>query len=284
MSLIGMSNTLKGSLGFKGEKGDSAYAIALRNGFIGTEQDWLATLGTSSHFKEDSIIHTATANQTSFSIPSNYTSNSFIDVYINGLRLNSNEYSIDTNSKKINLIGIVLEAGAIVEIVVLTMSTNSLPIIETVNANSTNEEAAGAKAVYDYVQKEKTSLQNNINTLEDSMESLKNNTIAELTTKLDSSNIAVVTGSTAAIVSGGTLAVDINYPNGFTKANTVIIGKMTSSNNVYYDEADLEDTTNGYPTIRRVALTDDVIRVWIKNTNNSQARIGHYKITLMKVD
>lgn len=270
---------LRGSLGFKGEKGDSAYAIALKNGFIGTEQDWLATLGTSSHFEESSIIHTATANQTSFNLPDNYTSNSFIDVYVNGLRLNSNEYSI--GSDKINLNGIVLNAGAIVEIVVLTMSTNSLPIIETINSNSTNEEAVGAKAVYDYVETKKTDLQN---TLEDSIESLKNNIISELTTKLDSSNIKVVTGSTAAIASGGTATVDINYPNGFTKANTVIIGKMTSSNNVYYDEADLEDTTNGYPTIRRVALTDDVIRVWIKNTNNTQARVGHYKITIMKVD
>lgn len=284
MSLIGMSNTLKGSLGFKGEKGDSAYATALKHGFIGTEQDWLATLGTSSHFTEDSIIHTATANQTSFNLPDNYTSNSFIDVYINGLRLNSNEYSIDVNSKKINLIDIVLNAGAIVEIVVLTMSTNSLPIIETISVTSTNEEAAGAKAVYNYVQTEKAALQNNINTLEDSVENLKNNVVAELETKLDGSNIKVVTGSTAAIASGGTTTVDIDYPNGFTKANTVIIGKMTSSNNVYYDEADLEDTTNGYPTIRRVALTDDVIRVWIKNTNNTQARVGHYKITLMKVD
>ena len=275
MSLIGMSNTLKGSLGFKGEQGDSAYATALKNGFIGTEQDWLATLGTSSHFTEDSIIHTATANQTSFALPENYTSNSFIDVYVNGLRLNSNEYSI--GSEKINLIGITLNAGAIVEIVVLTMSTNALPIIETIKSDSTNEEAAGAKAVYDYVQ-------NKVNTLEDSIEGLKNNVISELDTKLDSSNIKVVTGSTAAIASGETLTVDISYPNGFTKANTVIIGKMTSSNNAYYDEADLEDTTNGYPTIRRIALTDDVIRVWIKNTNNTQARVGHYKITLMKVD
>ena len=278
MSLVGMINTLKGSVGFKGEKGDSAYMSALRHGFIGTEQDWLATLGTSSHYQEDSIIHTATANQTSFALPDNYTSNSFIDVYVNGLRLNSNEYSI--GSDKINLNGIVLNAGAIVEIVVLTMSTNALPIIETIKSDSTNEEAAGAKAVYDYVETKKTDLQN---TLEDSIESLKNNVISELDTKLDSSNIKVVTGSTAAIASGGTLAVDINYPSGFTKANTVIIGKMTSSNNVYYDEADLEDTTNGYPTIRRVALTDSAIRVWIKNTNNSEARVGHYKITLMRI-
>ena len=273
MSLVGMSNTLKGSVGFKGEKGDSAYMSAVKHGFIGTEQDWLATLGTSSHFQEDSIIHTATANQTNFDLPSNYTSNSFIDVYVNGLRLNSNEFSI--GSDKITLNGIVLNAGAIVEIVVLTMSTNALPIIETIKSDSTNEEAAGAKAVYDYVQ-------NKVNTLEDSIESLKNNVISEIDTKIDSSNIKVVTGSTAAIASGGTLAVDINYPSGFTKANTVIIGKMTSSNNVYYDEADVEDTANGYPTIRRVALTDSAIRVWIKNTNNTEARIGHYKITLMR--
>ena len=47
-----MSDILKGKLGWKGERGYSAYEIAVQNGYEGTEQDWLATLGTSSHFDE----------------------------------------------------------------------------------------------------------------------------------------------------------------------------------------------------------------------------------------
>lgn len=40
-----MDNFLKGKLGWKGERGYSAYEIAVQNGFIGSEQDWLDTIG-----------------------------------------------------------------------------------------------------------------------------------------------------------------------------------------------------------------------------------------------
>ena len=38
------NNYLRGVLGFKGERGFSAYEIAVQNGFIGSEKQWLATL------------------------------------------------------------------------------------------------------------------------------------------------------------------------------------------------------------------------------------------------
>jgi len=281
MSLIGMSNTLRGSLAWKGARGYSAYEIAVQNGFIGTEKDWLATLGTSSHFNEDSIIHTSTAGQTSFDLPSNYTSNSFIDVYVNGLRLHSNEYTIDLSAKKINLVGVTLTAGQTVEIVVLTMSTNSLPIIETINAASTNEEAAGAKAVYDIVAEVRDEIQDTKNTLNDTIEQTKQNLDAE---KLNISDIQVLTGVVSNIASGTTKTTDILYPEGFTKTNTVILGKMCSSNNNYYDNVSLEMTTSGFPSITMVALTDTGIRVWIKNLNNTTAYNGYYKITIMRTN
>ena len=44
--LIGQDTNLKGSLGYKGERGYSAYEIAVQNGFSGTEEEWLETLGT----------------------------------------------------------------------------------------------------------------------------------------------------------------------------------------------------------------------------------------------
>ena len=47
--LIGQDTNLKGSLGYKGERGYSAYEIAVQNGFLGTEEEWLETLGTLDH-------------------------------------------------------------------------------------------------------------------------------------------------------------------------------------------------------------------------------------------
>lgn len=291
-----MEENLRGVLGFKGEKGDSAYQVAKNNGFIGTEQDWLATLGTSSHFNEESIIHTSTAGQTSFSLPDSYTSNSFIDVYVNGLRLNSNEYTINTSTKKINLVGVTLTAGQAVEIVVLTMSTNALPIGETISSGSTNTVAAGTKAVYDYVQTElgkveneisaeisvvNNKITNNVNTINDSIEQLSNNMDAE---KFNKSNIVTLTGSIQNIASGETKSASINYPTGFTKANTLIISKMCSSGNNYYDVTDVTMTTNGYPTISLMSLTDSAINIGMKNTNNTTTFTGHYKITIMRLD
>lgn len=295
-----MENALRGVLVYKGERGYSAYESAVLNGFIGTEQDWLATLGTASHFKEESVIHTSTASQTSFTLPSSYTSNSFIDVYVNGLRLNSNEFTIDTSNKKINLVGVTLTAGQSVEIVVLTMSTNSLPIAETINSQATNETAPGTKAVYDLVNPISTSLNstktslnttnanvvtltNKVNTLESNTNTKINTINTTMATKLDTANIKTLTGSIASIGAGATKTVDISYPSGFTKDNTIIISKMSSNNNVYYDNLSLEDTASGYPTISMVALTDSTIRVWMKNNNASEARIGYYKIAVMKV-
>jgi hypothetical protein len=294
-----MEEYLRGVLGFKGERGYSAYETAVLNGFIGTEQDWLATLGTSSHFNEESIIHTSTAGQTSFNLPSSYTNNSFIDVYVNGLRLNSGEYTINTSTKKINLVGVTLTANQTVEIVVLTMSTNSLPIAETINGESTNKIAAGSKAVYDYVQNEANKLEskidtfedeistvnnkitNNVNTINDSIEQLSNNIDAE---KFNKSNIQTLTGSIQNIASGETKSASISYPSGFTKANTLIISKMVSSGNNYYDVTDATMTTNGYPTITLMSLTDSAINIGMKNTNNTTAFTGHYKITIMRID
>lgn len=311
MSLIGSNPTLKGNIAWKGEKGDSAYQVAIENGFVGTEQDWLGTLGTSSHFNEESIIHISTAGQTSFNLPSSYTSNSFIDVYVNGLRLNSNEYTINTSTKKIILVGVTLTAGQAVEIVVLTMSTNSLPIAETISEESTNATAAGTKAVHDYVKSEldrlgvnelnsemstlnnevttlnnnvttlDNKITNNVNTINDTIEQLSNNVDAE---KFNKSNIVTLTGSIQNIASGETKSASMSYPSGFNKSNTLIISKMVSSGNNYYDVTDVTMTTNGYPTITLMSLTDTAINIGMKNTHNTSAFTGHYKITIMRND
>lgn len=143
-----MEEMLRGVLGFKGERGFSAYEIAVQNGFTGSESDWLASIGKTSKFTITKQIYISEVNQTQFNIPSSYNENSFIDIYIDGLRLTANEYTLNTTTNKIVMTNALIE-GAEVEVVILSMETNSLPIVSTINENSTYTTAASAKAVYD---------------------------------------------------------------------------------------------------------------------------------------
>lgn len=254
---------LTGTVGFKGERGYSAYDIAVKNGFVGTEKDWLATLGTTNYVGETKATFIGSQGQKEFGLPTNYTSESVLEVYIEGERLNANEYTLNSTNRTLTLTNAISVNGTTVEIVLLAMASFELPIVETINSSSTNETVPATKAVYNFVN-------TSVNT--------------SAATKLNKSNIQTITGQLSGIGAGATLTTDIDYPSGFTKSNTLIVGKMTSSNNVYYDSVDLTDTTNGFPKISMVALMDTGIRVWIKNTNTSEARIGHYKITIMKAD
>lgn len=83
---------------------------------------------------------------------------------------------------------------------------------------------------------------------------------------------------------GETKLANIPYPAGFTQANTVILGKMISSANNYYDTPSSVETQNGFVNIIMIALTEEYVRVWFKNIDADEALIGHYKITLMRVD
>lgn len=259
MALIGTESNLKGTVGFKGEKGDSAYQVAVKNGFIGTEKDWLATLGTTNYVGETKATFIGSQGQKDFGLPTGYTSESVVEVYIEGERLNANEYTINSSNRILTLTNAISVNGTTVEIVLLAMASYELPIVETINSSSTNETVPGTKSVYSFV----------------------NTSIAP---KLNKSNIYVLTGQVSGIGAGATSIEDISYPSGFNKSNTLIIGKMTSSNNVYYDSVDILDTVSGFPKIVTVALMDSGIRIWLKNTNTSEARVGHYKITLMRID
>jgi hypothetical protein len=75
-------------------------------------------------------------------IPDTYTSNSMIEVYINGFKVEHERLGINAMNETIYINGITVESGSTVELVVLTMSTNNLPIVETLNSSSTNEEAS----------------------------------------------------------------------------------------------------------------------------------------------
>lgn len=169
----------------------------------------------------------------------------------------------------------------------------------------------GAKATYDYVQSEKKSTLNTVDTriatakselnekidsdiataktalskeIDTDVAALKADTATKLATKLDTAKIKVLTGQTTGINPGETKQANIPYPSGFSQANTVILSKMISSNNVYYDTPSSEETANGFVNITMIALMENNIRVWFKNIDADTALIGHYKITLMRVD
>lgn len=282
-----MANTyLKGVLGFKGERGYSAYEIAVKEGFKGTEHDWLATIGQTSVFDTNRTLYTTTtANESIFDLPSAYLGSdySFISVFINGISLSQNAYTVNDETKKVTLTNPLEKIGTEVEIVCSTISTNALPIVETIDSESTNETTPGTKAVYDYVgtvKKDIEDLQSDTTTLFAETTTLG----AGVNTKFDKANIQIVTGSKSNILAGATEMVDVNYPSGFTKSNTLIISKMVSSNNNYYDTSDMTDTVSGFPVIKQMALIDSGIRIWLKNNNTSEAKTGYFKLALLKVN
>lgn len=138
-------NEARGIVGFVGERGYSAYEIAVQNGFIGTEQDWLATLGTSTHFIQTKSMYTTSAEEGTHALPETYTSNSFLDIYVDGKHLALDKYSISDGNIHYSP---SLPASSTVELVVTTASTNNLPIVNTIDENSTDDTAPSAKAVY----------------------------------------------------------------------------------------------------------------------------------------
>ena len=156
----------------------------------------------------------------------------------------------------------------------------------------------GAKAVYDFVKAEsatlnqsinntKTSLNNtntNVVTLTNKVNTLESNTNKNLATKVDNDRIKVLTGETLGINPGESKVANIPYPAGFTQSNTIILGKMVSSANNYYDSPSTELTQNGFVNISMISLTADYVKVWFKNIDADEALIGHYKITLLRVD
>ncbi len=284
-----MAVTGKGILGWRGPKGLSAYEIATQNGFVGTEQEWLSTLGTSSHFTESkTVYYTNNRNENILQLPETYLNKDFstLNLYINGMRILAQDYTINETARTITLSNPIVEIGTEVEMVVLTITTNDLPIMSTISTTSTNDTAPGTKAVYDFVTGEVAKVPSQI--IDDTTASTNkvyssNKVNSLLSAKLDTSNIKVLTGQVSNIGAGATSITDVEYPDGFTKDNTLIIGKMVSSNNNYYDMADIESTASGFPTIKQLALTDDTIRIWLENTSSETARVGYYKITIMKI-
>lgn len=147
-------DAIKGALAFKGEKGYSAYEVAVLNGFVGTEQDWLATLGSSSFFEKVGYTAVITEETKIISLPNSINYNpktTFLSIFVNGLKIENSDYTIDEIEKTITFVETTLKIDDKVEIEGFNCLTNELPIVETINESSTNETAPGTKAVYDLV-------------------------------------------------------------------------------------------------------------------------------------
>lgn len=274
---------LKAKLGFKGERGYSAYEIAVQNGYIGSEQDWLATLGTSSHFEQDIEVYTTEEeNEDTFALPISYTSDSFVEVYVNGLRLNTSEYTLDTTNSEVVLTTPLEVVGTKVEVIVSSMSTNNLPITDTIDSTSTNDTAAGTKAVYD-------ALQLKVNT---------SDYTTAMAAKVNNSNFAVLNGTFNALPSDNPgqsyqkTTEELSYPEGFTNLNSVCIAiglTRTDVNQDYkykYDASqNIASNATGYTSgnfPRSLYMSPDGIDLNVYNWGSGIVEL-RYKVVLLKI-
>lgn len=252
-----MSDILRGSLGFKGNDGLSAYEIAVKNGFNGSEQDWLATLGTTNHFAQTKSIFTvAEVGTDEITIPNGYIDgSSFLDIYVNGQRINSTEYTLDLTNNKILLTNELNQIGTTVELVMVTISTNNLPIVTTIDSTSTNVTTPGTLAVYNFV----------------------NNAISG---KLDSNVFLNISGTIPVMDINSTITITIDYPTGLSKSNTRIINKMVLNNGIYVDSSNIETALS--PVITGYKLTDEGIVLEVSLGSTAVNTATTYKLLVMK--
>lgn len=157
------NNVLKGSLVYKGENGKSAYELAVQEGFEGTLQDWLGTYSdTMRMFNEYKEEYVTTESTSTFLLPEEYISGAFVDIYVEGLHIPSDEYEIeevtvDDTLRYQAVLDTAVTVNKKVEISVLVMGhSSSLPITDTITSTSTNTTASGTKSVYDYIESKKS--------------------------------------------------------------------------------------------------------------------------------
>ncbi len=99
-------------------RGLSAYEVAVRNGFEGSEAEWLKSLGGSGGYKR-MVKSYVTVNEAEsrFELPYVYHEDCSVDVYVNGIRLCRSEYVVEGNCvvlvKPLDVIGTMVELDVI---------------------------------------------------------------------------------------------------------------------------------------------------------------------------
>ncbi len=79
----------------RGLRGFSAYEVAVQNGFRGTIEEWLWSLnGSGGYERFVSYYKTTTENEKRIKLPSIYREKHLLDVFVNGFKLNHDEYSV----------------------------------------------------------------------------------------------------------------------------------------------------------------------------------------------
>lgn len=280
-----MSDILKGKLGWKGERGYSAYEIAVQNGYEGTEQDWLATLGTSSHFTENYISYTISdTTKTNYALPTEYVTGTFVSAYLNGKRLTQDEYAVDTTDSEIDLDNsVTLVVDDVLEIVEDFLSTNNLPIVDTIDSESTNDTAVGALCAYNSIK----AVADDVDALETTVNGILSSLhpIGSLYLSIDSTNPSTLFGGTWEQIAQGMCLVGVgtgtdvnNVSKTFDLGNndgeythTLSIDEMPKHNhNIHTYQGTQNDRGNG--TIRGIDHVSDTSNTGlIYDTGNDQA-------------
>lgn len=92
--------------------------------FESMKDELIASVKGISFTKEYKATYTTTTiNEDTFKIPSEYTETSMVWVYVNGMKLNANEYTIDTNNSLVVLTNALDVIGTIVEVAVYRLTT-----------------------------------------------------------------------------------------------------------------------------------------------------------------
>ena len=182
-------------LGFKGERGYSAYEIAVQHGYVGTEESWLASIGSVNGYKRFSKSYTTSAEgEDTFALPEGWTSNAILEVYVDGKKIPEDDYQVDQEHRKVILDTPIQNTGVKVEIQVLIMSVSELPIVQELTDSSTDNTVPSAKAVNE-LQKTLKGLINEANDLINKVKVPTGGTQGQVLTKGSNSDYSVVWAS-----------------------------------------------------------------------------------------
>ena len=131
-----------GALGFKGEDGLSAYEIAVKNGYQGTEQDWIDHFGLdlTNYIKTTDVINNLSSSSTTY--PLSAYQGRYLKNYIDTYRTNviGEAVDLDTTSKiVVNAINEVNSNVGNKAELTTTSKTNLVSAINEVKSNANKE-------------------------------------------------------------------------------------------------------------------------------------------------
>lgn len=120
----------KGVKGEKGSTGDSAYAVAVANGFVGTETQWLASLqgpqGAPGTNGTDGIMHSVVAGS-NIAVDSTDPANPIISATATPLTIKDEGTTLTGTPSSINFVGAGVTATAVGGAVTVTVSATTPP-------------------------------------------------------------------------------------------------------------------------------------------------------------